>query len=120
MKTSKSLERKTGKFNSLINGIVNETIDIPDNALVFLDYDDLLEVFTRKRLELIRMIEDARPNSLKELAKLTNRKKQSINRDLKILERQEVLRLERNGRNVIPRLNKRVIMIPLLTEAVVR
>ena len=113
-----ALRAKSQNIKNLIEGVVNETIDIPDNALVFLDYDDLLEVFTRKRLELVRLIDTAKPSSLQELAKLTRRKKQAINRDLRILERQEVLKLEKNGRNVVPKLNKKVIMIPLSEEPI--
>ena len=107
------LKRKSQNIKNLIKGVVNETVSVPDNALVFLDYTDLLEVFTKKRLELIKLIDREKPNSLQDLVKLTDRKKQAINRDLRILETHEVVKFEKKGREVIPKLNKKVIMLPL-------
>ena len=107
------LKRKSRNIKNLIKGVVKETVSVPDNALVFLDYNDLLEVFTKKRLELIKLIDKEKPKSLQELAKLTDRKKQAINRDLRILENHEVVKFEKKGRVVIPRLNKKMIMLPL-------
>lgn len=107
------LRRKSDNIKNLIKGVVKETVKVPDNALIFLDYEDLLEVFTKKRLELIRLIDKVKPDSLQKLAELTNRKKQAINRDLRILERHEILKLEKKGRKVMPKLNKKIIMLPL-------
>lgn len=93
-----------------IKNIIKNAERIPDNALVFLDYKDLLEIITRKRLELIDLIARNNLSSLKELTKLTKRSKQAINRDLRILERHEILKFEKEGKNIIPRLNKEIFL----------
>ncbi len=110
---NEKLVSKSNDVKKLIKGVVNDKIKVPDSALIFLNHEDLLEVFTKKRLELVKLIKKIRPNSLNELADLTGRKKQAINRDLKILERHEVLTLYRNGRKVIPQINKKIILFPL-------
>lgn len=117
MKISKNdLQIKSNNLKNLIKGVVEDTVKVPDNALIFLNYEDLLEIFTKKRLELIKLINRVKPKSLQQLADLTNRKKQAVNRDLKILERHEVLKLEKEGRNVIPKINKKLILFPLTSK----
>lgn len=96
-----------------IKQLLKNPESIPDNALIFLDYRDLLEIFTKKRLEIMNIISKNNLSSLQELVKITKRKKQAINRDLRILERHEVLKLEKKGKNVIPRINKKIILFQI-------
>lgn len=91
--------------------IINETIDIPDNALITLS--DATTIFTKKRLELIETIKSRHPQSVQELAKMTKRVKQAVTRDLKILERFEIIRLEKKGRNAIPLVEREIVVLSL-------
>ena len=111
--SKEELKVKSDSIKNLIKDVVDDTVKIPNDTLVFLNYDDLLEIFTKKRLELIKLIVNNKPKSLQELAEATKRKKQAVNRDLKILEKHEVLSLTKKGRNVIPQLNKQLILYPL-------
>ncbi len=113
--SKKDLEKKSKEIKVLIKGIVDETIDIPNDSII-LDPDILIEIFTKKRLELIRFINQYSPKSMQELANLTNRKKQAVDRDLKILERHELIKLEKAGKTIIPKIEKKFLVLGL-TEA---
>ena len=99
------------KLTALVDGILDETIDIPNNAVIALPESS--SIFTKKRLELIDKIKSHHPKSVKELSKMTKRTKQAVTRDLKILERFEIVRLEKNGRNTIPLVERDVIVLTI-------
>lgn len=109
---NKKMRRKFQATMDIIDGIVNDTIDIPNNALI-LDVDDLIDIFTKKRMELVEFINKYKPNSVQELANLTHRKKQAVDRDLKILEQHEILTMERKGRKVVPKVEKKILIMGL-------
>ena len=92
-------------------GILNETIDISDNAIITLP--ESTSIFTKKRLELIEAIKSFRPQSVQELAKITKRAKQAVTRDLKILERFEIVRLEKKGRTSLPIVEREVVVLAI-------
>ncbi len=98
-------------LRTIDEGILNETIDLPDNALLSLPESTVL--FTKKRLELMDIIRRKRPQSVQELALLTKRVKQAVTRDLRILQRFEVVRLEKKGRKVIPRIQRELIVLAI-------
>jgi len=118
--SKKDLEKKSKEIKTLIKGIVNETINIPNDALIFSDPSALTEIFTKKRLELIELIDKFRPKSAQELVSITKRKKQAINRDLKILERHEIIEFKRNGKNTIPLIKKVFILFPLTNHTTLK
>ena len=106
----KSLEKKSKDIRNLIKGVVSGTIDVPNNAMIFLDSNALIEIFTKRRMELIRLIDQFNPRSIQTLANLTERKKQAVDRDLKILEHHELIRLEKKGRTVSPKIEKKFLI----------
>lgn len=112
--TKKNLEKKSKEIRNLIKGIVDGTIDIPNNSMIFLDSNDMIEIFTKRRMELIRLIDQFHPKSIQILADLTERKKQAVDRDLKILENHEIIQLEKNGRTVSPKIEKKFLVLDLI------
>ena len=104
------LRKKIESTKAIVKGIIDETIDLPDNAIIF-DPDVLLEIFTKKRLELVQYINSCKPKSIKELADMTGRKKQAVFRDLKILERHELVSLKKIGKNVMPKVERRMAVL---------
>lgn len=106
------LKKKAKSTKGIIRGIINDTLDIPNNAIIF-DPGILLEIFTRKRLELIQYINSCKPRSIQELAELTKRKKQAVFRDLKILERNELVKLKKKGKTVIPTVERKMAVLNL-------
>jgi predicted transcriptional regulator len=107
---STKLKRSAAELQKLIDDIVREKIDIPDNSVI-VDSDVLLQLVTRKRLELLYFIDKHNPKSLQELADLTGRKKQAINRDLRILEQRELLTLEKKGRTKTPKVARKYLLV---------
>jgi len=88
---------------------------IPENAMIFLNADDIPEVFTKQRLALIRKIHEGHPESIQALADALGRKKQAVHRDLKLLLGHNVVGLEKKGREVVPTVTKEYIYVPLMT-----
>ncbi|MFH1637356.1 MAG: hypothetical protein ABIB71_02950 [Candidatus Woesearchaeota archaeon] len=107
----KYLKNKHREAETLIADMINGRI--PNNALIFPDANVLSEVFTKKRLELISLIESAKPRSIQMLADLSGRKKEAVHRDLKLLEGHEIVELSKTGRKVVPRIKKVAIYVPL-------
>jgi len=105
-KKSESIE-----IEKLVDDMVNDRI--PNNVTIYLDLAVISEVFTKKRMELIKKIETANPQSIQELADKLNRKKQAVHRDLKLLEGHNLIELIKDGKIVIPILSKEMIYIPL-------
>ena len=108
----KELKGKVESIKGLVDDIINERIDIPDNALV-VDFDATLNIFTKKRIELIDIINIYAPTSIQELADISNRTKQAVNRDLKLLEQFDVIELEKRGKFTIPIVKREMIVLNL-------
>lgn len=106
------LKEKIESTKRLVDDIINERIDIPNNALV-VDFDSTLNIFTKKRIELIDLINAHTPASVQELADISNRTKQAVDRDLKLLERFDVIRLEQRGKFTIPIVKREIIVLNL-------
>jgi predicted transcriptional regulator len=86
----------------------------PDDVLLLsLSNEELTQLFTKRRIELIEEIKKRGPNTMSELAKLLKRELSAIERDLKVLEGLELVRLEKKGREVTPIIEKEVIVLPL-------
>lgn len=109
----KELKRKAESLKNLIDDVIDDKINLPKNALVT-DADSTFSIMTRKRMELVNAINLYQPNSVQELADITNRAKQAVVRDLKILERFEVIKLEKEGRNVFPIVTRDIIVVSLI------
>jgi len=103
------------KAKDLIEDIVNEKIDLPENAVVFLDTETMLQVITPRRLELIKLVEDNKAATVNQLANLSKRHKQAVVRDLKLLERLEIIEQRKEGKNVFTTLKRKMLLLPLTT-----
>jgi len=71
---------------------------LPENIVLSLSEEEITKMFTKKRLELIRVIKEKHPASIGALAKLVKRDPTAVERDLKILEGFEIVTLEKEGR----------------------
>lgn len=110
--TKKQLRNKAKGLSELIRCVVNDKIEIPNNALI-IDADILIDVFTKKRLELIRSIANEKPSSITRLAEITGRKKQAVDRDLRLLERSEIISFTKHGKQIEPKVNRRLLVLSL-------
>src|SRR3972149_6581325 len=109
-KNKKNMKNEAENIKGIVSGIVEGKLNLPNNTII-LDADVLLELFTKKRLELIQYINSCKPKSIKELAELVGRKKQAVFRDLKILERHELVNLTKKGKEVIPEVKQKLALL---------
>lgn len=105
--------QKANSIKNLIRNIVREEVDIPNEALVFLDLHTLLQVVTEKRVEIIEVIAKHSPHSIQQIADMTDRQKQAVDRDIKILEKYGIIELIPAGRDKIPKIMKRIVVFNL-------
>ncbi len=76
---------------------------------------DFFEVFTRKRLELIRAIMNNEPNSIRDLAKLVQRNIKNVFEDLQILNDYKIISFVEQGRRKKPVVRKKTIILSFKT-----
>lgn len=105
------IKARAQSIRSFVRGVIDGTIKAPDKAVIFHITDDkMFETITRKRLELIKVIKKRTPKSIVELAGLVNRTKQAVDRDLKILEKNALISLEKKGKTVTPVVEKEAVI----------
>lgn len=111
MNKNLKIKERARSVRSFVRGVIDGTIKAPDNAVIFHITDEkMFEIITRKRLELIKVIKKRTPKSIVELARLVNRTKQAVDRDLKILEKNALISLEKKGKTVTPVVEKEAII----------
>ncbi len=112
------MKRTEEKFNTLksyLNYLVEEEPEIGESQVVFvMEKEEITKFVTKKRLELLEVINIRHPTSVKELSALVTREVSAVDRDLKILERYGLVKLERKGREVTPKVAKKAIVLPLV------
>lgn len=72
------------------------------SSFLILDREGAEEILTERRMELLETIREEEPGSVSELAEQVDRKVPAVSRDLKLLERNRVIRFEEGppgGRN---------------------
>ena len=104
-------------FFDIIEGVIADPDNfdkLPDNMIFAKDYETLHKILTEKRLELIGIIRSNPDENIKSIAKILKRKRESISRDIGILESLGIVDVKRKGRSKIPRLSKQYIVVPLV------
>ena len=108
------------KIDRMISKMIDFALEKPELApnrilVINLSKQTLEKVLTPARMDLIRAINSKNPNSVGELVKIVKRPKESVSRDLKILENYGLLSFVNSGRIRKPKIEKDVLMIPLKT-----
>ncbi len=75
--------------------------------------EDFIDLFTRKRLELIREIMRSQPKSIRELAMKVERDIKNVFEDLKVLNNFNLIDFQRIGKCKKPVIKKRTIIFKL-------
>ena len=117
METSKieKAERKFDTLKAYLNYLIEEEPEIDGSQVVFvMEKEELTRIITKKRLELLDVISKQNPNTVKELAMRVKREDSAVDRDLKILEHYSLVKLERKGREVTPKVLRKAIVLPLI------
>ena len=107
--------RKFDTLKAYLNYLIEEEPAIDEKQVVFvMDKGELTKIVTKKRLELLEVIGRQHPATVKGLAILVMREISAVARDLKILERYGLVKLERKGREVTPKVLRKAIVLPLI------
>lgn len=89
--------------------------ELPPRIKVFILTDDeLTEIFTKRRLELLRVIRARNPASVKELAALVRRQIPAVQRDLSILKKYRLIKTVRHKHSVRPQIDQEAFIVPPL------
>lgn len=101
-----------------VMGYIRESIKHPESTpddvlLLALSGSELRKLFTRRRVELLKIIRE-RPQTLSTIAKRTGRELSAVQRDVRALEEIGVIALTKEGREVTPRITKELIVLPLV------
>ena len=107
---------KKATYASFIKSIINnpELLDALPQKVVFFDYGNIdiwTHLFTPKRMELLKIIHEKNPRSIKELAKLTNRKKENVHRDLELLQEYSLVKIKKHNHCAEPKVLKNAVII---------
>lgn len=68
-------------------------------------------IFTRKRLEVLKLINEEEPNSIRDLARIADRDIKNVFKDLKLLKEQELIKFKKEGRRKRPTLKHKYIVL---------
>ena len=108
------MDRKFDAIKNLLDAEIKGQIDLPSQAVIFaLTDNEITSLITKKRLELIRVIDKKRPQTIQQLANYTHRKLPAVDRDIKLLIKHDIIRTKRTKKGVQPILNKGIIILPL-------
>ncbi|MFH1369781.1 MAG: hypothetical protein ABII09_00600 [Planctomycetota bacterium] len=107
-----------GKIDKLVKDLMDAAIrdeSVPYKRIVVIRLSErsLGKVLTPARMELMRLVGERKPASVNELAGLAKRSKESVSRDLRILDDYGFLEFVNFGRTKKPEMTKDLIMIPL-------
>jgi predicted transcriptional regulator len=65
----------------------------------------MAQVLSSENQQLLRIIIDRKPKSIKELESITGRKSSNLSRTLKTMERYGIVELSKQKKNIIPKVN---------------
>ena len=84
--------------------------------LTFTNVNDFRKFITPKRLELLKAVKQKKPSSIQQLAKILNRDYKSINTDLQILQKMDLISRKREDNKTMLEVNysEIEIKIPLM------
>lgn len=77
----------------------------PVEKLTFVDVDVFRKFATTKRIELLRIIKEKKPKSIKELERLTKRDYKSINVDIEVLKKLNLVEIKKEDHKSVPKIN---------------
>ncbi|MFH1391798.1 MAG: hypothetical protein ABIH20_05790 [Candidatus Diapherotrites archaeon] len=111
---NKLTNEKWNAFRLFLNQVWENPAKYPDRAtLVSLSDEEMTQLFTKKRLELVRVIQKNKPANVSALSELVGRRLSAVTRDLELLEKFSIVKLEKKGKNVKPRVIKSLLILPL-------
>ncbi|MFH1364739.1 MAG: HTH domain-containing protein, partial [Candidatus Aenigmatarchaeota archaeon] len=98
---SKITNEKWESVMAYIRESIKHPEKTPDDVLLLsLSKEELTQLFTKRRIELIELLKKKGPMTMSNLAKLLKRELSAVDRDMKALEGFGVVMLDKKGREV--------------------
>jgi len=108
-------EERWDAIKAYLNKVWKQPNKYPNKGLLLsLSDEEITQLFTKKRLELVRLIQGKKPKNATHLAKLADRRLSAVIRDLELLNKFHVVELEKKGKNVVPTVIKGILILPLM------
>ncbi len=111
----KMTDEKWDSVMAFLNKVLENPDRYPDKGVILsLSDEEMTKVFTRKRLELVRLIQNKKPVNATGLSGLAGRRLSAVMRDLELLENYGIVGLEKKGKNVRPIVTAELLVLPLV------
>jgi len=111
----KMTDEKWNAIKLYLNNVWNNPDKYPDKAtIISLSDEEMTQLFTKKRLELVRLIRNKKPNNATKLSKLAGRRLSAVMRDLELLQKFSIVQLEKKGKNIRPKVTTEILILPLV------
>lgn len=108
------MDKKFSAIKTILDAEIKGEIDLPKNTVIFtLSDEEITSLITKKRLELIKIIDKKKPKTIQQLANLVNRKLPAVDRDIKLLVKHDIIKTQRIKNGVQPILAKGILILPL-------
>ncbi len=104
--TIKSHEQTMLECAGIMDAVMRgENVKPEEPQYTFTSFEAFRKTMTPQRFALLKVIREKRPESIKELAAITNRDMKNISEDVKILLDMDLIEMEKHGKNKAPRLH---------------
>lgn len=108
------MKAKFDAVKKILDAELEGEIKLPSKLVIFaLTNEEITEIMTKRRLEVLRLIKNLKPKTVKELAQKSGRLIEAVDRDLRILKKYELVKLVRHKNGVMPVIDKEAIVVPL-------
>jgi predicted transcriptional regulator len=104
--TIKPHDQTMAEFAAICNAVIcGEKVKPEEPQYSFTSFEAFRKAMTPQRFALLKVIRENKPESIKELATITNRDMKNISEDVKILLDMDLIEMEKHGKNKAPRLH---------------
>ena len=112
---NKITDEKWESIMAYIRESIKHPEKTPDDVLLLpLSKEELTQLFTKRRIELIEILKKEGSMTMSEIARLLKRELSAVERDMKALEKFGVVLLEKKGRKVTCTVEKELLVLPLI------
>lgn len=109
------MEKKFETIKAFFEAVWKNPEAFPDKAIILpLEKEKVTKIFTKKRMEIIKVVRKNKELSVTEIAKITKRELSAVTRDLKILADSGVVQLNKQGRIVKATVTAKILILPLI------
>ncbi|MCX6775952.1 MAG: HTH domain-containing protein [Candidatus Micrarchaeota archaeon] len=112
--------KKNGERFDAILGLIDDIVAHPDKypdrfIPIPLKDNEITEIFTKRRIQLIKLIKEKQPVTVTELAELTGRNVSGVIRDISMLKEFHIVGAERKGKEINLSIKQDFLIIPIVS-----